>query len=65
MKILIDNGHGVETLGKRSPDGRLQERSYTRLIAREIVFHLTAAGLRRSWWFRRTRMSRCLNAAGG
>lgn len=45
MKILIDNGHGVETLGKRSPDGRLQERSYTRLIAREIVFHLTAAGV--------------------
>lgn len=45
MRILIDNGHGVETPGKRSPDGRLQEWSYTRLIAREIVFHLTAAGV--------------------
>lgn len=45
MKILIDNGHGVETPGKRSPDGRLQEWSYTRLIAREIVSHLTAAGV--------------------
>ena len=22
MKILIDNGHGAETRGKRSPDGR-------------------------------------------
>lgn len=25
MKILIDNGHGRETPGKRSPDGRLLE----------------------------------------
>ena len=23
MKILIDNGHGIDTKGKRSPDGRL------------------------------------------
>lgn len=45
MKILIDNGHGVETPGKRSPDGRLQEWSYTRLSARENVSHLTAAGV--------------------
>ena len=45
MKILIDNGHGVETPGKCSPDGRRQKRSYTRLIARENVSHLTAAGV--------------------
>lgn len=24
MKILIDNGHGIETPGKRSPDGILR-----------------------------------------
>ena len=33
MKILIDNGHGQETAGKRSPDGRLLEWSYNREIA--------------------------------
>lgn len=25
MKILIDNGHGENTPGKRSPDGKLRE----------------------------------------
>lgn len=25
MKILIDGGHGIETPGKRSPDGVLRE----------------------------------------
>ena len=44
MKILIDNGHGVETKGKRSPDGSLREYSYTREIARRIVQALTAEG---------------------
>ena len=42
MKILIDNGHGRETPGKRSPDGRLLEYAYTRGIARRIVSALTA-----------------------
>ena len=37
MKILIDNGHGQETAGKRSPDGRLLEWSYNREIARRVV----------------------------
>ena len=36
MKILIDNGHGRETAGKRSPDGRLLEWSYNREIARRV-----------------------------
>ncbi len=31
MKILIDNGHGTETPGKCSPDGRLREYAYTPL----------------------------------
>ena len=38
MKILIDNGHGENTPGKRSPDGRLQEWAYTREIADMVVF---------------------------
>lgn len=42
MKILIDNGHGRETAGKRSPDGRLLEWSYTREIARRVVADLQA-----------------------
>ena len=37
MKILIDNGHGQDTAGKRSPDGRLLEWSYNREIARRVV----------------------------
>lgn len=36
MKILIDNGHGENTLGKRSPDGRLREYQYAREIAEAI-----------------------------
>ena len=45
MKILIDNGHGVETPGKRSPDGRLREYAYTREIAARVVTSLQTAGL--------------------
>ena len=37
MKILIDNGHGIQTKGKRSPDGKLLEYAYTRELARRIV----------------------------
>ena len=36
MKILIDNGHGENTSGKRSPDGVFREYKYAREIA-EIV----------------------------
>lgn len=32
-EILIDNGHGSNTSGKCSPDGRLKEYAYTREIA--------------------------------
>ena len=45
MKILIDNGHGIDTKGKRSPDGRLLESLENRIIARGIVDALTAQGL--------------------
>jgi len=44
MKILIDNGHGAETRGKRSPDGRLLEYRENRIIARGIVTALAARG---------------------
>jgi N-acetylmuramoyl-L-alanine amidase len=44
MKILIDNGHGENTLGKRSPDGRLREYQYAREIAEEVERELLAIG---------------------
>jgi len=44
MKILIDNGHGVNTPGKRSPDGRLREYRYCRDIAAALCAKLLAAG---------------------
>lgn len=33
MIILIDNGHGIETPGKRSPDGRFKEYLWNREVA--------------------------------
>ena len=45
MKILIDNGHGIDTKGKRSPDGRLLEYAQNRLLAGRIVSALQARGL--------------------
>ena len=44
MVILIDNGHGISTPGKRSPDGRFREYAYTRKVAREVVARLRAKG---------------------
>ena len=44
MKILIDNGHGIQTKGKRSPDGTLLEYAYTRELARQIVSILQSQG---------------------
>ena len=44
MKILIDNGHGQETAGKRSPDGLLREYAYAREIADRVVFLLRRKG---------------------
>ena len=40
MVILIDNGHGIDTAGKRSPDGKLREYKYAREIAAEVVKRL-------------------------
>lgn len=44
MKILIDNGHGLMTAGKRSPDGVFREPFYNREIARRIVADLKDRG---------------------
>ena len=44
MKILFDNGHGIDTKGKRSPDGRLLEYAQNRLLAGRIVTALQARG---------------------
>lgn len=45
MKVLIDNGHGENTPGKRSPDGRLREWAYSREIADKVVSGLRKLGI--------------------
>ena len=44
MKILIDNGHGLNTPGKRSPDGTFLEATYNREIANQTLRQLQAKG---------------------
>lgn len=44
MKIFIDNGHGISTKGKCSPDGAFREYKWTREIARAIVASLKSLG---------------------
>ena len=44
MQILIDNGHGLNTPGKRSPDGTFLEATYNREIATRIVAELQNKG---------------------
>lgn len=45
MKVLIDNGHGIDTAGKKSPDSRLFEWKYTRDIAKMLEEALKAEGI--------------------
>lgn len=45
MIVLIDNGHGIDTPGKRSPDGRLREYKYCRQIAYFIYMELIKEGI--------------------
>jgi N-acetylmuramoyl-L-alanine amidase len=45
MLILIDNGHGLMTPSKRSPDGQFREAFYTREIAKRIVADLIDRGI--------------------
>ena len=44
MKIFIDNGHGLMTAGKRSPDGQFREPFYNREISRRVVSDLLDCG---------------------
>lgn len=44
MLILIDNGHGNNTPGKRSPDGKFVEATYAREIASKVVYGLRKLG---------------------
>lgn len=44
MRLMIDAGHGINTKGKRSPDGRLLEYRYARRVASEVVRRLAADG---------------------
>lgn len=44
MKILIDNGHGSNTKGKCSPDGRLREYKWARDCAARLKAALEAKG---------------------
>lgn len=45
LKVLIDNGHGINTPGKRSPDGSLREYAYTREIAIRVEEELKKHGV--------------------
>ena len=44
MKILLDPGHGCNTPGKRSPDGRFLEYRFNRDIATAVAKQLTFSG---------------------
>lgn len=43
--VIIDNGHGRETPGKRSPDGRLLEWQWTRDAAKRLKAELEKMGI--------------------
>ena len=45
FSVIIDNGHGRETLGKRSPDGRLLEWRWTRDAAGQLKAELEKHGI--------------------
>ncbi len=45
IKVLIDNGHGENTPGKRSPDGIFREYKYVREIAEAVERELRARGI--------------------
>ena len=45
MKILLDNGHGIDTPGKRSPDGHFRKYAYNRYLAFRIREQLLALDL--------------------
>lgn len=44
VTFIFDYGHGLNTAGKRSPDGKLQEAKYVREVGTEIVSRLSDFG---------------------
>lgn len=45
MKVLIDPGHGIDTPGKRSPDGKFREYLWNRQVAELVLDELLNAGI--------------------
>ena len=45
MKILVDAGHGIDTPGKRSPDGSFLEYLWNRQVADLVVAKLRSRGI--------------------
>ena len=45
MKVLIDAGHGIDTPGKRSPDGKFREYLWNRDVAEQILDNLLSCGI--------------------
>lgn len=43
--VIIDNGHGDDTAGKCSPDGRYHEWEWTRMAARRLMLELKGRGM--------------------
>lgn len=44
--IILDNGHGKDTLGKRSPDGRLLEYKWSREIVNCLIKEFSKLGIK-------------------
>lgn len=42
--IILDAGHGINTAGKRSPDGRFLEYKFNRLVVNAVAEHLRLRG---------------------
>ena len=45
MKIMLDAGHGPNTVGKRTPDGKMKEFEFNDAVAQFVQNELTAFGL--------------------
>lgn len=45
MRVLIDPGHGIDTSGKRSPDGKFREYLWNRQVADLLGARLVAMGI--------------------
>ena len=45
LRVVLDPGHGVETAGKRSPDGTYLEHEFTLDMAKRVKFILASYGV--------------------